>query len=445
MKKTIQTLLLFLFVKTTIAQFPNGQFEIWENKTIDYPAGYPNNSIIENFVDYGCLQKSTDNHGGNYSCKLESKVGDGELTFGYMLNGDFDNGTGGVKLTGKPTAYKFWYKSTNVSPDEAIGLLLFRNDNHDTLITFTIPNQSNWTQFTLNIALSFAPDSMIVGFASSNAFGPESNRRAGNTVFIDDLELVGATVTNWNKDFENWDTKSFQDPVAWRSSNLTVAQFNQIQAERTTDKKSGMYALKLNTLVFDDIESNQISTLSPFSRNSDTLCGFYKFSTAPNKTDSGQIDLLFMKGNSAFNMKTIYLPKVSGYTYFEIPFQLNQTPDTIEIRLQSSQYPLTQDRVGSALFLDDVYFKRGFGLNAKRINTLAARVYPNPAKNVLNIELGSKELTQIKLINIFGQVIKETQTIGNTQLKTSGLRSGTYTLVAESNNAKFSQKVLIHP
>src|ERR1700741_5233135 len=53
-----------------------------------------------------------------------------------------------------------------------------------------------------------------------------------------------------NGNFENWNTKSFEDPLYWACSNDETHGNGYVanNAEKTTDAKSGSFAIKLTTV-----------------------------------------------------------------------------------------------------------------------------------------------------------------------------------------------------
>jgi hypothetical protein len=82
----------------------------------------------------------------------------------------------------------------------------------------------------------------------------------------------------------------------------------------------------------------------------------------------------------------------------------------------------------------------------KASNVVKLTVYPNPAQSILNIELDetSNQLLEIQLINTLGQTIYTTTSSSNlTQVNTSNLANGLYTLVVKTNTEILSVKKVI--
>lgn len=67
----------------------------------------------------------------------------------------------------------------------------------------------------------------------------------------------------------------------------------------------------------------------------------------------------------------------------------------------------------------------------EEINGLS--IYPNPVKDILNIELADNDNFQVKIYNIFGSVLLEKSNFSGTQIDLSSLTNGVY--IAEIVNA----------
>lgn len=66
-----------------------------------------------------------------------------------------------------------------------------------------------------------------------------------------------------------------------------------------------------------------------------------------------------------------------------------------------------------------------------------ATIYPNPARNVLNIQFDERSSTQLKLMSIDGKLIREQTTINkNTQINVSDLHPGIYLLEIRNNKGQ---------
>lgn len=75
-------------------------------------------------------------------------------------------------------------------------------------------------------------------------------------------------------------------------------------------------------------------------------------------------------------------------------------------------------------------------------STTSIQISPNPASEVLKIK-NITEKTTLKLYDILGSLVLETQTQNNTELNTIGLKPGVYMLTTESDNTKSVNKIII--
>ncbi len=73
---------------------------------------------------------------------------------------------------------------------------------------------------------------------------------------------------------------------------------------------------------------------------------------------------------------------------------------------------------------------------------LTIDIYPNPADNALNIK-GISGKTTLRLYDVFGKLVLETETENNTEINTSRLAEGIYMLLTEGKNGRAFNKIVI--
>ncbi|MBX2904097.1 MAG: T9SS type A sorting domain-containing protein [Chitinophagales bacterium] len=74
----------------------------------------------------------------------------------------------------------------------------------------------------------------------------------------------------------------------------------------------------------------------------------------------------------------------------------------------------------------------------------AVQVFPNPAKDRVRVMLPNGITVEaIKLINSYGQLVKETRNSGNEEIELSGIPAGVYGLWIETNTGRLVRKVVI--
>jgi len=79
------------------------------------------------------------------------------------------------------------------------------------------------------------------------------------------------------------------------------------------------------------------------------------------------------------------------------------------------------------------------------INSADVKVFPNPAKDLLNVEVNLNEVANVQLVDLTGKVVA-TQTVSNqgtAKFNTANLSSGLYIVSIQTANGVVTQKVLV--
>lgn len=199
------------FIGPAIGQtvIPNGDFELW-NTYSNYsdPQDWDTpNSAFMSIPIFGknVVFKSTDKHGGNYSCKLLTQHinmpgapfdSPGFITLGTLdidiINQTY-NVTGGVPINDQPTHLMGYYKYQPMGGDSCVvGIVLYKTTAgvQDTIAGgyFTTKDTiSDWTHFSAWIEYDtlITPDTMNI-MALSSAQDPMT---PGTALWLDDLYL----------------------------------------------------------------------------------------------------------------------------------------------------------------------------------------------------------------------------------------------------------------
>ncbi len=380
MKKSLFAFLITLSSTILFGQsIPNGGFESWNTVNYENPLFYQTSNMHGDNGSVGSLnaEKTTDAYSGNFAIKLTTMASGLDTNFAYFANGDPGKNPpeGGTPYNQMATGIRFHYKSNIMAGDSALVLVMFKKNNvligqYMYAITAT---QSSYTVFSKNFspALPMAPDSVVIGIASSFPFG--GNRGTpGNMIQVDSVLFTGVTSqpANFNGDLELWQSFTNSQIIGWEvNGNNQGANF------QTSDKYSGSYALELQTQA-PSFGGGNVSPGSattgyftnngppkgglPFSNQIDTLVFYYKYLPAdPN--DSARIDLSFSKNGNQFYGLQKFLHTAGGYQMVQIPFNiLSYAPDSMMINLSSSSYtsyPFPASYVGSDLKVDNMYLK----------------------------------------------------------------------------------------
>ncbi len=379
MKKQLFSILITLFSFSLFSQsIPNGGFENWNTINYENPLGYQTSNLHGNHGSIGSINvaKTTDAFHGSYAIKLTTSISGVDTNFAYFANGDPGKTppVGGMPYTQMPTGIRLHYKSSIMPGDSSLVLLEFKKNGAliGQYFWAITASQSVYTLFTktLSPALPMAPDTVVIGIASSFPFG--GNRGTPGTMLqVDSISFTGVVSqpANFNGDLESWQSLSNSELVGWNlNGNNVGGNF------RTTDAYSGTYAIELQTQnpSFGGGGTQSSMAISgqftnngppkgglPYNLIKDTLVLFYKYLPAdPN--DSANINMSFSKNSLFVHGVQKYLHVAGGYQMVQIPFMLPSPADTVLINMSSSSYstyPIPSSYVGSDLKIDNMYFK----------------------------------------------------------------------------------------
>lgn len=99
---------------------------------------------------------------------------------------------------------------------------------------------------------------------------------------------------------------------------------------------------------------------------------------------------------------------------------------------------------GNNFYLDEAKVTATIG-SPEELALSDVKIYPNPAKNHVNIELNTNEKANITLLDISGRRVLYTNTNGNrlVSIETTGLSTGLYVLQIEINGSTSNHKLVI--
>jgi hypothetical protein len=436
MKYLLLSLLLIFASSRITAQnsIPNGNFENWNSNTFEYPANYPFNSNQETVARHipgsGCV-KTADAYHGLYAVEITTLAGPQDTAFGYFLNHDPKNSepnfwTGGIPYNQMPKGIRGYYKYNGIGNDSGGVIIVFSKAgvNIGTYFFSIGGVKTAYTLFNLNFspALTVTPDSVIIGFTSSN-INSKGNGTVGSKLKIDSISFTGVTSqpAAMNGDFESWQSQTLYDPASWYLQDVSGVT-------RTTDAAAGNYAINLITYLGDNNGNSQARGASistgyydnscscekggfPFSGTVDTLVFSYKYIPV-NLGDSAEVDLNFKKNGSSNNYLSIRLGASATYKQISRPFNLFSAPDSVIIQIQSSVYNDTAlSFVGANFKIDEIHFKSQplhTGIQEIKIGGNDILIYPNPITYSSTIEISPNiaiDGMKLYLYDIYGRTI----------------------------------------
>ncbi|MDZ4757905.1 MAG: T9SS type A sorting domain-containing protein [Bacteroidota bacterium] len=268
-----------------------------------------------------------------------------------------------------------------------------------------------------------------------------------------------------NGSFENW---TGSEANSWVSTNLLMFLGNSQSVYKSTDAHGGSFACEVNTIkvnikppgqpipdytgsIFLGRFANFNPTMgAPYTKRPDKMVFWYKY--VPKGTDSAIALVTLTRWNSSTKKTdTVGLgvgPMTGSTTTYtkkdvDIMYLSNNAPDTAIVLFVSSS--LSANQAGSKLTIDDADFVGGnTGIIAQTQNEIG--IYPNPAKDMLNLELGNLEgnvyiaITDIQGKNIYTQIYS---TCNNVTIQTSTFKSGIYILNVTSDKNTITHKIII--
>jgi hypothetical protein len=179
-----------------------------------------------------------------------------------------------------------------------------------------------------------------------------------------------------------------------------------------------------------------------------SLEGWYKY--VPTLGDSASIDIGFSNyDEEIFVEKMVITNAVPGWTHFVIPIPEKYRNDffnRIRVLFVASagvnfqKLMECKGQEGSILWIDNIHLNYNLGIKQNLFSTLNANAFPNPATEVLNIELNENFIGKISVYNMAGSVVMEENINGTEcQLNTSNLSTGNYIYRLMDGNTIFAQ------
>jgi hypothetical protein len=276
-----------------------------------------------------------------------------------------------------------------------------------------------------------------------------------------------------NNSFENWTTVgSYSNPNQWSTLNATTSPFSVYTCTKGTGGApgGGSFYIQLTsksvlTTVAPAIATNgTINTTtytvqggSPYTARPQSLTGSWQYMAFSG--DQGVIGVTLTKWNTGTNSRdtiAYILNPLSGmvmsWTNFSIPFIYKSVnfPDSCQIILSASGANGSTPAANSYLYVDNMAFAGSVGIETEEKNISQLNLFPNPANDVLNINLSLSKPSEVKfqLLDISGKLVKEINAgeVKNnykTSINTTEFTKGVYFLKVISGKSTEVKKVII--
>lgn len=434
-------------------QIANGGFENWTNTPIyDSTVDWTCSNTIDYYGNATVLQ-STDAQDGVRSLELVSHPLGSDTTFGYAYHGNEDV-TIGIPYTDAFDEVQVYFKSNMPIGDSAYVMLqrfLLGVPQGIMFLPIANGNEGSWTLASVAIPAG-AQDSLWIGLVLGDPFN-DNLPTPGSWVRFDNIQLLNASTPSANlpdHSFENWNTFSFDLADDWYTTTELFIGDGLENALQTTDANSGAYALEMTTLLDPDTGDTARSFASfgpidffavePFIGASYLavpvdFTGSYKY--APAGSDVAFIDMHFYAAGIEIGSHTEILSTQATYTSFTSALTISGTPDSLVFFVFSGNNP------GSVLHVDDLAFSGGT-VEVNEISNEDYLIYPNPASDILNIELKNSAINSYEILNIDGSVVTSGDlTNSSSSIDVSQLASGTYFIKLRNELTMGIQKIVI--
>lgn len=454
MKKTLLSCLALLTFGSVFSQYYG--FENWTTSSVLKLDDY--NTTADDYPAFGAMSvnQSTSPYSGN-SIHLETVLlTSGDTMFGYFIDSDPDNLTGGQPMATKVDSVVGYYRYNIAAGDSALFLCIPKLAGTPTamLQKYIKGSQSSWTRFAYYVG-SLANDSIMIGAASSD--GMNFSGVPGSWIEFDNIQIKnGNTATPiMNYQFENWTTVSWENPVGWMTSNDYAVGSNPMPAVKSTDKYSGTYALELNTItdMYGDtipgmatngtFGDNNIFGGVAYTSNPTGLEFYYKYAPAGNDSAWAQVTFKDNMGNVIGSYGGLF-GTASSYTQVTQAISLPSTPDSLLLIAASGQNP------GSKFTIDQLDLTFPIGEN-ELVNIEGIVSYPNPATDLINIRFNLKtdNNVNIKIIDVTGKEV-ENKNMGsltansyNVKFNTSNYNAGVYFIKFTTGEKTITHKFIV--
>ena len=142
--------------------------------------------------------------------------------------------------------------------------------------------------------------------------------------------------------------------------------------------------------------------------------------------------LMLLSGTMAYSQSPLFTLDMGQNKYKQY-----SSPD-IKILFGGGSVLITQDDKTDAVLMKDIkkIFFTDNVLAIKKVST-GTKIFYNPTTNLLSFETPNSESATVKIFNIVGQVILNTQHRGNSSIDISFIRSGVYIVQVNNECLKF--------
>jgi|GEM_PF-317589 len=464
---------------------PNSFFEGWNSKTTELP---------KTWEIYGKGSKVSGKTSGN-ALRLTNNAVTGLASYAFQSKTDTNSSlfySSAFAFAGTPDSVVITYRA-GLQADTTYLQLSFTKNGESFPVTLDeleiSGNSGLWKTVTFPVSYVNPTDSLIADSgwifiqSADDVDGPYSNGyiEFDNITFIYKNHTTVSAVPNEN--FEEWTNYTLESPDGWATPALFLKNANQniSYTNKSSDKYTGNYALKLQGFVYSDPITLKKDTFTgmaitmkdasnpDFSNANINKPGFkvtqrYQsirgyFKSNLYLADQVVIMVNFFKADSIVG-SAVLTDKTSHNTW--TPFTediawdstFKGTPDSASIALMVSDSTFsTVGSLNSWAIFDDLKFDNySASSDAIRVSDLNATVFPNPTQGYFHIQFDAEKNDNCVIVmrNMQGQTVYRSQNQinkGNALIPVdiSTLSAGIYTLVLQTADGIFTAKIALNP
>ena len=252
--------------------------------------------------------------------------------------------------------------------------------------------------------------------------------------------------------FENWTAGA---PTGWLTPNTPGLD---TVIRQTTDAHSGTYAAEgIATQVASAVMTPSLSILMPWTAQSTTFSGYYKYS--PVSGDTLIIAAVFAKHSKAIGVGELKVAAAaSSYTQFSIPIDYTSAgpPDSagIDFFIVAASGS-SSVHAGSMFKIDDLSLSGATGVSANDVGTPGSyslgQNFPNPfnPSTVIRYQLPASSQVSLKVYDVLGREVatlvdtRESAGIYSVSFDGSNLASGVYFYRLQAGNFSDMKKLTL--
>lgn len=276
-------------------------------------------------------------------------------------------------------------------------------------------------------------------YDTKNGTGTNDNG-SGVSIILETARLLQNITTEFSIKFINFSAEEIGlVGSSYYVNNTVIPNGMDIKLLLNIDEVGGVNGMTNNTIVCERDESNPTAANAASAAYTDTLANCVSlYSTLLTEISYAYSSDYMSFQNNDKVITGLYEKNQSPYAH--------TSSDNLSNMDVNYVYEIAKATIGASLYFA-VAYQTSVGLeDASTSNSMAeVKIYPNPAKEQLTVNLGSLSLenTTLKLINIVGKTVLEKPITNKLEkIDLYNFPSGIYTLVIASPSFQITEKII---